>query len=463
MLLKIAFRNILRNGRRSLVTLLAIAVGAVSLVLFGEFSGYIKAALETNAVEKSGHLTIFRTGYFDYGAGNPAAFAINDYREIIRLVEGDPEIKPKLNVITPTVSVTGIVGNFEIDASKTFLGTGYVPADRARLLKWDQYGVMSRRVRPPLGLRDDDESVGIVGVGVARVLGLCEPLKIENCPPRPQLTAANTPPPDESIAALSSMSAADVPAQGGGAPRLDLLAAQAGGAPNVVSLFVSHAELQPARELDENVIVMNFGLAQKLLYGRSEPKATGIVLQLNRTADIAPVRNRLVSIFRERHLDLEVREFSELEPFYKQAVGMFGAIFAFIANITGVIVLFTVVNTMAMSVVERTNEIGTVRAMGVRRSGIRGLFIVEGIILGVVGATLGVGLAQLTAIIFNNAGATWTPPGQASRVPLQVMTSNAGGLLLGVWIALVVLAAIAAAVPANRAARLKVVDALRHV
>ena len=37
----------------------------------------------------------------------------------------------------------------------------------------------------------------------------------------------------------------------------------------------------------------------------------------------------------------------------------------------GVIVLFAVVNTMTMNVMERTNEIGTIRAMGVRRSGIR--------------------------------------------------------------------------------------------
>jgi putative ABC transport system permease protein len=464
MLLKIAFRNILRNSRRSLVTLLAIAVGGMSLVLFGEFAAFIRAALETNAVEKVGHLTIFRTGYFDYGAGNPTAFAISGYKDIIRLVENDPEIKPKLVVITPTISLTGIAGNFEIDTSKTFLGSGYVPADRERLLQWDQYGVMSRRVRPPLGLRDDDETIGIVGVGLARVLGFCQQLKIQDCPPRPQVAAANTAQPDPAITALSSIGAADVPAAAaGGPPRLDLLAATASGAPNVVSLFVSHAEPQPARELDENVVVMNFGLAQKLLYGRTEPKATGIVLQLQRTTDMASVRNRLTTLFRENKLELEIRDFADREPFYKQAVGMFGAIFAFIANITGLIVLFTVVNTMAMSVVERTNEIGTARAMGLRRSGIRRLFLVEGVILGAIGATLGVGLAQLVAVLFNRAGATWTPPGQAARVPLQVMTSSVGGLLLGVWIALVVLAAIAAAIPANRAARLKVVDALRHV
>jgi len=462
MLFKIAVRNIRRNGRRSVVTLLAIAIGAISMVLFGEFAAYIKTALETNAVEKVGHLTVFRAGYFDYGAGNPAAFGIDNYRHIMRMLQEDPQIKPKLNVITPTVSLTGIAGNFSIDTSKTFLGTGYVPSDRDLLLRWDQHGVMSRRVRPPSGLSDRDESLGIVGLGLARVLGLCEPLKLAGCPPRPLPAVANVAPPDATITAMSRIDAADVaPAATG--PRLDLLAATASGAPNVLSLFVSRAEPQGARELDENVILMNFGLAQKLLYGRAEPKATAIVLQLHQTSDMGSVRTRLEQLFQEKHLDLEVRNFADREPFYKQAVGMFGAIFLFIANIVGVIVLFTVVNTMGMSVVERTNEIGTARAMGVRRSGIRRLFIVEGAILGALGATVGVGMAQLIAILFNRTGATWTPPGQAARVPLEVMTSEVGGLLLGIWVGLVVLATMAAAFPANRAARLKVVDALRHV
>jgi putative ABC transport system permease protein len=44
-----------------------------------------------------------------------------------------------------------------------------------------------------------------------------------------------------------------------------------------------------------------------------------------------------------------------------------------------------------------------------------------------------------------------------------VLTSDVHGLLLGAWIGLVVMATVAAVVPANRAAQLKVVDALRHI
>jgi putative ABC transport system permease protein len=129
----------------------------------------------------------------------------------------------------------------------------------------------------------------------------------------------------------------------------------------------------------------------------------------------------------------------------------------------GVIVLFTVVNTMGMSVMERTTEIGSAPAMGVRRSGIRRLFVVEGALLGAIGATIGSALAQAIASAVNHAGMTWTPPGQAAAVPLEILTSGSAGLIVRVWLGLVVAATLAALIPANRAARLPVVDALRHV
>lgn len=463
MILKIAFRNVLRNGRRSAMTLLAVAVGAVAIVLFGEFVAFVRAGLETNAVQNVGHLTVFRTGYFDYGAGNPGAYGIPGYEDVIRTIADDPIVGPTLAVITPTVSLTGIAANFDLDASKTFLGTGYVPADRERLRRWDEHGVNQRRRLDDQGLRAEDETRGVVGVGLARVLGLCRALQIPDCPPRPE--------PPATVAASAAPAApavpgadADAPARAPSAlPRLDLLAATASGAPNVMSLYVARAEPQGARELDENVVLMSFTLAQKLLYGRGEHQATGIVLQLHRTEDVPRIRARLRDLFAARHLDLEVRDFAEREPFYRQAVGMFGAIFMFIALIMGVIVLFTVVNTIGMSVAERTSEIGTVRAMGVRRSGVRRLFVTEGALLGAFGASAGILIGQLLAFLFNRTGATWTPPGQAAPIPLEVLTSGVHGLLAGGWIGLVLMATVAAVIPANRAARLEVVDALRHV
>jgi putative ABC transport system permease protein len=467
MLFKIAFRNIVRNSRRSLMTVSAIAVGAVAMILFGEFMANVTRGFLTQTVERSGHLSVFKTGYFNFGAGNPAAYGISDYAGVIRLIGEDPVLKPMLNVVTPTITLFGIAGNFDIDASKTFFGLGFVPSDRDRMRHWDQYRLFAGRPWVESGLRDDDETVGAVGVGLARVLGLCESLKLADCPPHPP-SVEPTAPADASVQAdLAELSGRDrdagQAARADGAPRIDLLAATAGGAPNVLSLYIAKAEPQGAKEIDDSYVALHFALAQQLLYGRGEHKAVGIVLQLHRTEDMAAARARLNTLFKERGLDLEVRDFSELQPFYKQVIALFGAIFSFIAVIMGVIVLFTVVNTMSMTVMERTNEIGTARSMGVRRGGIRRQFLVEGWMLGVIGATVGLGLAALAAFLVNNSGLVWTPPGQSGAIPLRVLTSGVAALNIGAWLGLVIMATIAALIPANRAARLPVVDALRHV
>jgi len=466
MLVKIAFRNILRNSRRSFMTVSAIAVGVAALVLFGEFVGNVITGLQTQTVRRYGHLTVFRTGYFNFGAGNPGAYGIGDYQRVMRLIKEDRVLAPHLRVVTPSVTLFGIAGNFDIDASKTFIGVGVVPSDRDRLRAWDEYRQFADQPPEISGLRDDDETRGVVGVGLARVLGLCESLKLADCPARPGNageSAGSQPAPSTAVLELAQRDREPAQAGRGAGPRLDLLSATTAGAPNVLSLYVSKAEAQGAKELDDNFIAMHFSLAQKLLYGRGEHKALGIVLQLHRTEDMAAVRARLEALLKEQGLDLEVRDFAELQPFYKQVIAMFGAIFSFLAVIMGVIVLFTVVNTMSMSVMERTSEIGTARAMGLRRAGIRRQFVIEGSMLGAIGASLGLVLAAILAFAVNHAGLSWTPPNSAAPVPLRVLTSGVETLNLAIWLGLVLMSSLAALLPANRAARLPVVDALRHI
>ncbi|MBY0445444.1 MAG: FtsX-like permease family protein, partial [Burkholderiales bacterium] len=113
-------------------------------------------------------------------------------------------------------------------------------------------------------------------------------------------------------------------------------------------------------------------------------------------------------------------------------------------------------------VVERTVEIGTLRAMGLRQSGIRRLFICEGVLLGAMGAATGVLAALALAWLVNHSGLTWTPPGNVDPIPLMVRVWGEGKMLLTTALGLVGVALLSAWWPARRAARLNIVDALRH-
>ncbi len=466
-LFKIALRNILRNRRRSIMTVAAIGVGAIAMLLFGAFTAFSILGLHTGSVERIGHLVVLRKGYFDFGTGNPAAYGIPDYEKVMALIKSDAALGPKIRVITAGVSLFGIAGNFSADTSRTFIGTGVIPSDREAMRTWDEYNLGSglAALKAPKLLSDDDSTRGVIGIGLARTLGLCAPLHVAGCPamPAPQaVTVADAAPPPD-IAGLADRDKG-VQAEGAdrGMPRIDLLSATAGGAPNVLSLYVSGTDRQAVKELDDGYVGMHLALAQQLVYGRGEHKATSIVLQLQRSEDMTAARARLNALFKDKGLDLEVHDFTEINPFYNQVVAFFGAIFTFIAVIMGVIVLFTVVNTMSMSVMERVNEIGTTRALGVRRRGIRRQFLVEGAMLGLIGATAGTILAFVIAWAANRAGMTWTPPGQSGAVPLRLIIS-VPPLVIGTWLLLSVIATIAALIPAGRAARMPVVDALRHV
>ena len=465
MLFRLAIRNISRNRRRSVMTASLVAMGALALLLFGAFTTYIFAGIETGLVQHGGHLTVYRQGYFLFGPGNPAAYGIDDSTSVMRDIANDPVLRGMINVVTPTQAVVGIAGNFsaEISASKTFFGVGVVGADQERMRQWDEHG-SSRPYVPDDRLLDPDAARGVIGKGVARMLGLCKPLRVPNCPsPEPPVEATTSAAPlDPGLAELAKTDVGP-PRPADAAPLIDLLSATANGAPNIVSLEVAGVDTQTVKEIDDNYVAMPLALAQQLVYGRGDHKITGIVLQLHHTADVPAANARLLSMIADRHWPLEVRDFRELNPFFVQVVGLFSLIFLFLALIMVVIVLFAVVNTMTMNVLERTSEIGTVRAMGVRRASIRRLFLAEGAVLGAFGATLGVTLAFIVIAIINHSGFQWTPPGNTDAIPFQLSWPTRPALLLGTWLGLVLIATLATLPPANRAARSRIVDALRHV
>lgn len=457
----LALRNLLRNRRRSLTTLLAMIIGACSILLFGGYSRNISYGLQTGFVQRSGHLQIQHKDYFLYGSGNPAAYGISDYQRIIDAVRRDPELAPMITVVTPTLSISGIAGNFGAGVSRTVVGSGTVIDDQNRLRDWNDYHFPLKR--KSLALTGTSEDSAVVGIGVARVLQLCGPLQVPNCPQPPKKSADSGSSTPDDILALTQMEKSTQPAAGD--TRIEMLAASVRGAPNVAGLNVAKAETQGMKEFDDIYIGLHLSQAQKLIYGGSEPQATAIVVQLRHTNQLSAARARLTQLLdtQFKGKELGVQDFATLNPMYGQSIAMFGTIFSFIALLIGSIVLFTVGNTMSMAVVERTVEIGTLRAMGLRRGGIRRLFVCEGLLLGVIGAALGVTISIALAGAINHAGLTWTPPGYVTPVPLNIYVWGENKLIIGCAVGLVLVAVLSAFWPANRAAKMDVVDALRHV
>ncbi len=458
----LALRNLLRNRRRSLTTFLAMVMGAVAILLFGGYIQDMKYGLQTGYVHASGHLQIQRKDYFLYGTGNPAAYGIKDYENIISLVRNDPELADLIAVVTPTLQLGGIAGNVDAGVSRTVFATGMVVEDRNKMRQWNDYDIPLRA--SSLALTGTGADTAVVGEGVARVLQLCALIPGKECTAQSDGIDAGAPALPADIAGLSANQAARAAAGRGADNRIELLAANTYGAPNVARLNVIKAENQGIKELDDIYVALHLAQAQRLVYADEEPQVTAVVVQLRRTADIARATTRLNHLMETTFKDtpLEVVDFRTLNNSYVQITGMFDMIFAFISLLIGSIVLFTVGNTMNMAIAERTAEIGTLRAMGQRRGGIRRLFVSEGLFLGLIGSGLGVAVALTIAYAINNAGLTWLPPGQVEVTPLTVRVWGESGMLLGAALGLTLASVFSSWWPARRASRLVIVDALRH-
>ncbi len=121
------------------------------------------------------------------------------------------------------------------------------------------------------------------------------------------------------------------------------------------------------------------------------------------------------------------------------------------------VALFGIANTMAMSVLERVREIGTMKALGARNRDIRKIFLLEAAWIGLAGGVVGIGGGWGLGLILNviAKSALEMPPGSK-------LFSVSPWLVLGSLLFSVAVSIIAGVFPAMRAARLDPISALRY-
>ena len=219
---------------------------------------------------------------------------------------------------------------------------------------------------------------------------------------------------------------------------------------------------RPTKELDNQIVKLDIRRASGLFYPDEDLRVTSILVLLKQTADLPAVLDRLQQLIAEGKLNLEFRTWTELRPFFGQLTQMFRVMFTFMFCIIIVIVIFTVYNTLSSSIAERVVEIGTLRAMGLTRAGIRRIFLLEGMVLGLIGGILGVVLALAGEALVNSLGVVYVPPGGSFYTKLEVIVWRAPLILILCFGGSVLAALFSALFPAYRASRMIIVDALRH-
>jgi putative ABC transport system permease protein len=204
---------------------------------------------------------------------------------------------------------------------------------------------------------------------------------------------------------------------------------------------------------ERKLALLPLPVAQKLL--KMEGRATELAVAvepLERADEVA------ATLRAELGPAYEVHGWSEVAVYARQVITRQDFVTRLIASAFLLLMLLGVANTMLMSVVERTREIGTMMAVGVRRGRILLLFLTEAVLLGALGAAAGATAGATVVALLGRRGLTFRVAG--SPMPFLLTPFTSPGTVAEVVLTAAGGAVLFALYPAYRASRLRPVEAL---
>jgi putative ABC transport system permease protein len=416
--IKLALRGLMRNRRRSTMTLLAIALGFAAISLFAGYTHNIYDGMGRQSIhgELLGHLTLSKRGMSTEGKLNPERYLLKEEEvsTITELLQSEAHV----TLITPRLSLSGLVSNGR--ASTIFIAEGISPQAMQQL----QENLLTR----------EEEANG----RYADIIKKLDPAHPANV--------------------LLSFGLTDMLHLKKG-DQASLLTNTLTGQANALDITVENTFNTGNAGSNDKFVFMPLALAQSLY--DIAGGADRLTVLLDDAAQTEPMRLHIQEKLRAAGFDMEIKTWQELSDFYNQVHNMFDMIFGFIFSIVLTVVVMSVANSMGMTVVERTREIGTLRAIGLRRLGVVQLFTAESLMLTLLGCVTGLLLTFGVRYGINVAHISYTPPNSASAVPLLVDVDF--GRTLFTLILMLVVGTLAAWLPARRAAKQAIIDALGHV
>ncbi len=411
---KIAFRNVFRNRRRTLLTLSSIVLGSAAMIDFDGYRNFADWGLREMYIRSQlGHIQIYKKGYRASKGMKPFEYLIANSDDIKKTVS--ETLGDRLKVVTSRLELNGLITKG--GQSYNFMAQGIEVDAEKKMSALDDGTSSALNVRRGQGLIGGDSGAVLLG------FELCEALGVND------------------------------------GDLLSLMGASVNGALNATDLLWKGCFSTISKEYDKVATIMPLADAKRFAATEDVLK---IVVMLNNTDMTDRARKDLEAAFAAKGYDLEMVSWLELADYYKQVMVFLGGMFMVIATIIVFVVVFSIVNTLTMSVFERVQEIGTIRAMGAEGTQILRLFIIEGIMLGLIGGLIGMCFGGVVAFAINHAKILLPPPPGSSEGFLLQLRLYPSSFLLGFSIA-VLSSFVASIYPAMKAAKLRVVDALRHV
>ncbi len=405
--LLLAFRNVFRNRRRTIMTMIMVGGGVAGLLLVGGFFARMFWGLRESTISDGlGHIQIFTAEHFNREEKHVLDTGIENWRQVAGTVSTGGHVRG----VAPRIEFNGMLSNGI--KSGVFMGSAVDPVAEESL------GFTPRLAAGrDLDTKPSGEVEALIGAGVAHSM---------NVKPGDGLT---------------------------------ILAVTSDGALNGIDVQIVGVVNTGFKEMDDRYLRITLPSAQRLL---QSDRVTNLVVGLDKTESTDEVAASLAPRLQGLAQQLVLKKWIDLAAYYKQVRSLFSTIFVFLGVIVFFMVLMSSVNTLLMTMFERTREIGTMLAMGTPRSWIMALFVFEAVLLGALGAIVGVVGGNFLGLLINHAGIHLPPP-PGTNVPMSFRVLYVPSLMIGSSILVIVSLALAAILPAIRASRLQIAEALAHV
>ncbi|MEP6739145.1 MAG: FtsX-like permease family protein [Caldimonas sp.] len=399
--LKFALQNTLRNRRRSLVTVSIAALGTAAILLAGGFALFTYEALAQSAARNTGHLIVGLPAQFAGDEDTPLQHGLDNADALAIALLADPAVRQVL----PRIAFSGLISNG--DKSTVMLATGV----------------------------DPDAEFAVKGPFLQMTAG--------------EVLASGS---SDAEVMLGDALAKSLKATPG--TSLTLLASTTDGALNALDVRVKGVFSTGVPDIDKRLVYTDIATAQKLL---NTKRVSTLGVFLNRMDATAAAQKRIAAA----NPKLTVQTWLDEAFFYNSVRGLYNRIFGALGVIIGVIVIFVVTNAMAMAIIERTREIGTLRALGTLPSQLLRTLALEGMVLGGAGAICGALLALAVSLLLYELPVQMPPPPGSSRA--YALNINIDPTLYAATLAaMVALAMLASAWIARKTVHKSIVDALAH-
>ncbi|WP_444912569.1 ABC transporter permease [Microbulbifer sp. PAAF003] len=401
--LKVAVLNLLRNRRRSFLAVAIISIVVTALMTSGGFGLFTYQSLKESAARSEGHLVLTQPGYFSSDEDFPLQLGLDNANKLRR----DLLVEENVKAVQPRVYLQGLISNG--DKSSIFLGQGILPSEfrvKGPFLNVTEGSILSNR-------EDISDPEIMLGKDLARNL---------NVRPGDYIT---------------------------------LMSSTVHGALNAMDFKIRGVFGTGVPDMDKRQVYISVQAAQFLLDSDRVSTMAIYGYSLDKTSSLQERLRELVP-------ELEITTWEDRAFFYQGVKSLYDRIFGLMGIIMALVIFVSLFNTLAMSVTERTREIGTLSALGASKVELITGFILEALVLAVVGSLAGVILAGLISAGLMMFDITMPPPpGKTTGYPLTVYFSI--NLAWMISVAIAAICVFSSFLAARKGVNKPITEALVHV